>query len=160
MCIKRQCSLGLELICCEKISLQIYKKYNKSRLNSQSDHLITLLTIPHMTIDEIFLDDGNVLWPRTDYNIPERLANYKSNLRYLPTTNTHSSRTQSSWTHSSRTQSSRTQSSRTQSSWTHSSRTQSSRTQSSRTQSSWTHTAHGHRARGHTQLTDTELTDT
>ena len=42
------------------------KKYRKSRLNSQSEHLITLLTIPQITIDEIFLDDGNVLCSPTD----------------------------------------------------------------------------------------------
>ena len=46
--------------------VQIYKKYNKSRLNSQGYHLITLLTIPQITIDKIFRDDGNVLCPPTN----------------------------------------------------------------------------------------------
>ena len=58
--------MGLEFINYEIISLLIYKKYNKSRLNSQSDYLITLLTTPQMPIGEIFLDDGNVLCPLTD----------------------------------------------------------------------------------------------
>ena len=66
-CIKKKkISMGLAFISYE-IALQlIYKKYNKSRLSSQCDHLVTLLTISQMTIDEIFLDDGNVLCQLTD----------------------------------------------------------------------------------------------
>ena len=61
--------MGLAFISYEIISLQIYKKYNKSRLNSHSGHLIKLLTMPQMTIDKIFnLDDKSVLCrQQTDY---------------------------------------------------------------------------------------------
>ena len=61
--------MGLALISYEIISLKIYKKYNKSLLNSRSGHLIKLLTMPQMTIDKIFnLDDESVLCRRqTDY---------------------------------------------------------------------------------------------
>ena len=36
----------------------MYKKYNKSRLSSQSDHHIAFKQCHTMTIDGIFLDDG------------------------------------------------------------------------------------------------------
>ena len=38
----KYCSLRLAFICYEKILLQMLKKYNRSRLNSQCDHLTTL----------------------------------------------------------------------------------------------------------------------
>ena len=45
------------------IVINLQKRYNKSRLDSENDHLITMLTIPQMTRDKIFLDDLNALCP-------------------------------------------------------------------------------------------------
>ena len=63
-CIKKTLFHGIDIyILPNNIVIQIYKRCNKSRLNTQSDHLITLLTISQLTINDIFLDNGNVLCP-------------------------------------------------------------------------------------------------